>query len=59
MKSAYREFCRDQVRELKGDQSENYEKFSLKEQCQKLLRVDARERKAKRKAKKAARKAQR
>lgn len=58
MKAAYREFLKDTVSHLEGDQDE-YQKHAMKAQCRKLLKEDAALRKAKRKAAKKAKRGNR
>lgn len=52
MKSGFREFLKGSVEQLAGDQ-DDYRKHALKMQCRKLLKTEAKEKKAKRKAIKA------
>lgn len=55
MKSGFREFLRDSVKDLQGEQGE-FKNHAFKHEARKLLNKDHKERKAKRKAAKQARK---
>lgn len=55
MKTGFKEFLKDSIKNLQGDQ-DSFKNHSFKTQARKLLKADAAERKAKRKAVKAARK---